>query len=121
MAIKAFECSQMNSKFVWYCHQSTVNLAEHKRIEVVQVPGHMWTDGNETVDQLVSKAPHIHLKVPQPSLGTLTKAARGEIRGCMSRKYEHWQSIHGKRQAKIFLKAPSANRAMELLNLSRIS
>lgn len=96
-----------------------VNLAEHRRIQLVWVPGHIWIDGNEIADQLVSKAPQIHLIVTQPSLVTLTKAARGEIRGWMSRKYEYWQSIHGHRQATIFLKAQSANRAMELLNLSR--
>jgi len=78
-----------------------------------------WT--HHIVDQLVSKAPHIHLIVPQLSLGTSTKAARGQIRGWTSRKYEYWQTNHGHRQAKIFLKAPSANSAMELLNLNRIS
>jgi hypothetical protein len=42
------------------------------------------------------------------------------IRDWTSRKHEeHWQSIHGHRQAKGFLKNPSAKRAGELLNLSR--
>jgi ribonuclease HI len=80
MAIKAIECSKINSKFVWYCHQSMVNLAEYKRIQLVWVPCHMWIVGNETVDQLVSQASHIHLTVSQPSLGISTKAARGDNR-----------------------------------------
>ena len=97
-----------------------VIMAEHKRIQLVWVPGHMWTDGNETVDQLASKAPHSHLIVPQPSLGTSPKASRREIRGWMNRKYEYWQSMHGQRQAKIFLKAPSANKATELLECNQL-
>jgi hypothetical protein len=38
-----------------------VKLAEHKRIQLVWVPEHMWIDGNEIADKLASKAPHIHL------------------------------------------------------------
>lgn len=42
------------------------------------------------------------------------------IRGWTSRKdNEYWQSIHGQRQAKSFLRRPSAKRAGELLNQSR--
>jgi hypothetical protein len=42
------------------------------------------------------------------------------IRGWMNRKHkEYWQSIRGQRQAKGFLKTPSAKRAGDLLNLSR--
>jgi hypothetical protein len=38
----------------------------------------------------------------------------------MNRKHtEYWQSIHGQRQARGFLKRPSAKRAGELLSLSR--
>ena len=62
-AIKAFECFQMNSKLpvVWDCHQSMVKLAEHKRLQLVWVPGHMCIERNEIADQLASKAPDIHL------------------------------------------------------------
>jgi hypothetical protein len=42
------------------------------------------------------------------------------IRDWTSRKHEeHWQSVHGQRQAKGFLKNPSARKAGDLLNLSR--
>jgi hypothetical protein len=41
------------------------------------------------------------------------------IRDWKSGKHEHWQSIHGQRQAKAFLKKFSAKEAVELLNLSR--
>jgi hypothetical protein len=48
------------------------------------------------------------------------KVARGVIRGWTSWKLEeYWQSIRRQRQAKGFLKRPSAKRAWELLNFSR--
>jgi hypothetical protein len=42
------------------------------------------------------------------------------ICGCTNKKHEEYsQSIHGQKQAKGFLKRPSAKRAGELVNLSR--
>jgi len=37
---------------VWYCHQSIAKLAEHNRIELGWMPGHVGIDGNEIADQL---------------------------------------------------------------------
>ena len=46
------------------------------------------------------------------------RVARVVIRGWTSGKHEeYWQSIHGQRKAKDFLKRLSAKRAKELLNL----
>lgn len=39
--------SMLNSKLVWEDHQSMVKLAERYRIQLVWVPRHMRTDGNE--------------------------------------------------------------------------
>ncbi|GFG33532.1 hypothetical protein Cfor_03439 [Coptotermes formosanus] len=50
--IKALDSFQMNSKLDWDCRQSPVTLAEHKGIQMIWVPGHMGTDGNEIADQL---------------------------------------------------------------------
>jgi hypothetical protein len=110
---------QINSKLLWDCHQSLVKLAEHKRIQLVWVPGHMGIDGNEIADQLARQDSSHPLIEPEPTLGTSAKVARGVIRDWTSRKHEaHWQSICGHRQAKGFLKKPSAKKA-ELLNLSK--
>jgi ribonuclease HI len=49
-AIKALDSYQINSKLVWDCHQSLVQLAEHNRIQLVWVPGHMGIDGNKIAD-----------------------------------------------------------------------
>jgi hypothetical protein len=57
----------------------------------------------------------------EPALGISAKVAKGVIRDWMCRKHEeHWESIHGQRQAKGFFKKPSAKKKVcELLNLSR--
>jgi hypothetical protein len=115
-AIKALDSFQINSKLVWDCHQSLVKLAEHNRIQLVRVPGHMGIDGNEIGDQ-GSLHPIIG---PEPALGISAKVAREVIRDWTSRKHQkHWQSIRGQRQAKGFLKKPSAKKAGELLSLKR--
>jgi ribonuclease HI len=51
-AIKAPDSFQITSKLLWDCHQSLVKLAEHNRIQLAWVPGHMRIDGNEIPDQL---------------------------------------------------------------------
>jgi len=56
---------------------------------------------------------------PKRALGISTKAARGVNRDWTSRKHEYWQSIHGQRQAKGFLKRHYGKTAGELLNLSK--
>jgi len=59
-AIKAFDSFQINSKLVWYCHQSLVKLAELNRIQLVWMPGHMGIDGMRQLMNWPDKAPHIH-------------------------------------------------------------
>jgi putative NADH-flavin reductase len=39
-AIKAFGKHQITSKLVWDCHQSLIQLAKHKRDQLIWVPGH---------------------------------------------------------------------------------
>jgi ribonuclease HI len=57
-----------------------VKLAEHNRIELVWVLGHVGTDGNETADQLARQVSTIPLTGPEPSLGTYAKDVRGLTR-----------------------------------------
>jgi hypothetical protein len=76
--------------------------------------------GNEMADQLARQGSSHPLIGPEPTVGISAKVARGVIRDWMSRKHEgHWQSIRGQRQAKGFLKKPSAKKAGELLSLIR--
>jgi len=80
----------------------------------------MGINGNETADELARQG-SLHLLIgPECALDIFAKVARGVIRDWTSRKYEeHWQSISGRRQAKGFIKKPSAKRPGELLTLSR--
>jgi hypothetical protein len=47
---------------------------------------------------------------PQPALGIYANVAREVSRVWTNKKHEYWQSICGKRQAKGFLKRPTAKR-----------
>jgi hypothetical protein len=38
-AIKALGNHQINSKLVWDCHQSLIQLARHNRVQLIWVPG----------------------------------------------------------------------------------
>jgi hypothetical protein len=78
-------------------------MTEHNRIQLVWVLGHVEIDRNEIDDELArqgSSHPLIGL-----AFGISAKVARGVIRDWTSRKREkQWQSLHGQRQAKGFLK-----------------
>jgi len=118
--IKALNSFQINSKLVWDCYHSQVKLAEHNRFLLVWVLGHMGVNGNEIADELARQGSLHSLIGPERALSIFAEVARGVIKDWTSRKYEeHWQSICGHRQAKGFLKKPSAKRPGELLNLSR--
>jgi len=69
------------------------------------VLGHVEIDGNETANELARQGSSHPLI--RPVLGISAKVARGVIKDWTSRKHEEkWQSIHGQRQAKGFLKIP---------------
>ena len=48
-------------------------MAEHDRIQLVWVLGHMGIDGNEIVDHLTGKAPQIHVQDLKLSLAYLQR------------------------------------------------
>jgi ribonuclease HI len=50
--IKALSNHWITSKLVWDCHRSHIQLAEHNRVQLIWVPGHEDTDGNEMTVQL---------------------------------------------------------------------
>jgi hypothetical protein len=69
----------------------------------------MGIDENETAYQLSTQGSSHQLIQPESAHGMSAKAAREVIKGWTSWKHrEYWQSICGQRQAKGFLKRPSA-------------
>jgi ribonuclease HI len=80
-AIKALNNFQINSKLVWDFHQSQMRLAEHKRVQLIWVPGHMGIDGNEMADQLARQGSSYPFIGPEPALGTSAKIAKEVIKG----------------------------------------
>jgi hypothetical protein len=67
-------------------------------------------------DQLARQGTSHPLIGPEPALAISAKV----IKGWMNKKHEEfWQSIHGQKQAKDFLKRPSALKVEDLINLSR--
>jgi len=104
-AIKVLNNFQINSKLVWDCHQSLLELSEHNRVQLVWVPGHMRIDGNEIANYLARESSSHLLRGPEHALGISVNAARGVIENWTNRKHEkHLQSICEQRQAKGFLK-----------------
>jgi ribonuclease HI len=80
-AIKALNNFQINSKLVWDCHQSLMRLAQHNRVQLIWVLGHMGIDGNEMADRLARQGSSRPFIGPEPALGISTKIAREVIRG----------------------------------------
>jgi len=94
--------SVKNCKLLWNCYHSLVKLAEHSRVELMWVPGHMGIDGNELADHLAIESSSHPLIGPEPALGISAKVAVGVISNRTHRKhYKHWQSICGQRQGGI--------------------
>jgi hypothetical protein len=96
------------------------NLAPKNSISRMPLT-HIQKQFNQCVaDQLARQGSSHPPMGPQPALGIFAKVAKEVIRDWMSRKHEeYWQSVRGQRQAKGFLKKPSAKKAGKLLNLSR--
>ena len=55
-------------------------LAEHKRIKLALVLGHLGIDENEIADQLARCGSFHQLLVPKPAFGISTKVAKEIIR-----------------------------------------
>jgi hypothetical protein len=71
----------------------------------------MGTNGNEIADQEARQTSSHPLIGHEAELGISAKVSRGVMRDWTSRKHEEpWQSVCGQRQAKGFLKKPSAKK-----------
>jgi len=78
----------------------------------------MGIDNNKIADQLARQCSSHPITGPEPAYGTSARVATGVIRNWTHRKHEeYWQSTGEQRQAKGFLKSPSAKRTKEFPSL----
>jgi ribonuclease HI len=84
-AIKALGKHQTTSKLDWDCHQSLIQLAKHNRLQLIQLPSHEGTAGNETADQLARTGSENPLTGLEPACGISTGVAKKVVRDWMNR------------------------------------
>jgi ribonuclease HI len=108
-ALKALDRQQINSKLVWDCHQTLMELAKHKRVQLMWVPGDEGIARNETADQLAkidAEYPSIGL---EPSCGISIGVAKKAIRDwTMVNHKKYWRSLTGLKKANRFIQGTSA-------------
>jgi ribonuclease HI len=119
-ALKALDKHQINSKLVWDCYQTLIELANHNRVQLVWVPGHEGVAGNETADRLAKIGSEQVFIGPEPACGISMGVAIKAIRDWTTMSHEkYWKSLTELRQAKGLIRGPSVNGARELLKLHR--
>jgi hypothetical protein len=97
-----------------------MELAKHKRVQLIWVPGHGGIAGNETADQLAKIGAEYPFIGPEPACGISIGFAKKAIRDwTMVNHKKYWRSLTGLKQAKRSIQGPSAKRTKELLKLNR--
>jgi ribonuclease HI len=89
-ALKALDKHQINSKLVWDCYQSLIELASHNRVQLVWVPGHEGVAGNETADQLAKIGSEQLFIGPEPACGISMGVAIRTIRDWANMSHERY-------------------------------
>jgi hypothetical protein len=79
-AIKDLENYQINSKLVWDCHQSLIQLAKHNRDQLIWVLGHEGIVGNEKTDQLAKLGFECLFIGPEAACSISVRAAKTAVR-----------------------------------------
>jgi len=119
-AIKVLHNLQINFKLQCDRFQSFVMLAEHNRVQMMWMSGHVAIEVNETTDQEAKDDSSYSFIGHQPQLGITAKVAKGLSR---SRLAENMMNVgisyKGKDRIKDFLKNSLLKKPGELHSLSR--
>jgi ribonuclease HI len=71
---------------VWDYHQSLIQLARHNRVQLIWVPGHEGTVGNETAHQLAKTGSEYPFIGPEPACGISIGVAKKAVRDWTQQK-----------------------------------
>ena len=91
-ALKSLESVTVKSKLVLECLGCLNELATHKSVQLVCVPGHEGILGNEKADELTKKGADTQFTGPEPVLGLPYSVVKRAIRDWM----QALQGPHGR-------------------------
>jgi hypothetical protein len=89
VAMKALDNYQINSKFIWDCHQFLVKLAKYNRVQLIWLAGHEVFDGNETVDQLAKLGFECPLIEPEAACRISAGIAKKDVKDWRSSDHKN--------------------------------
>jgi hypothetical protein len=95
-AIKTLVKYKITSNLVWDCHQSLLQVARHKRVQLIWVPGHEVIAGKETADLLARIGSEHPVTGPGPAFGISIGVGKRAVRDWMKRNHiKQWESTTG--------------------------
>ncbi|XP_060521342.1 uncharacterized protein LOC132698988 [Cylas formicarius] len=119
-AIKAPQSNKITSKLVLDCHKALNEIASQSKVTLSWVQGHEGHKGNEGADDAAREGSSMRLIGPEPFCGVAKPVAKTAIRDWIYRESRRWwRDMPEQRQAKEFLRFPSANFTTDLLSYNR--